>query len=133
MTEKEMRVQEKQEVSGNAESTKPVRRFIPAVDIFETEAAVTVQAEMPGVKKEGVDIDLDEGILTIKGTQDVEEKSGERVLLREYEVGHFLRKFSISENIDQEKIQATIKNGILTLILPKVEPAKPKKVEVKIG
>lgn len=133
MTEKEMKVQEKAEVEQNGEPTKPVKQFVPAVDIFETAEAVTLLADMPGVSKDGVDIKLEDGILTLKGNAVEHASEGRRELLREYEVGNFNRRFTISEAIDQDKISASIANGVLKVVLHKVKPAQPRKIEVRNG
>ncbi len=133
MTDKELKVQEKKETQTQGEPTKPGRQFIPSVDIYETEGAVMLRADMPGVDKSGVSIDLEKGVLTINGTMDGDEDPSERVLLKEYETGHYMRRFTISEAIDQEKIEAKIVDGVLTLVLPKIEPAKPRKIEVHGG
>ncbi len=133
MTEKEMQVREKQEVQQAGEPTKAERYFMPAVDIYETDEAVTVVAEMPGVAKEGVEVRLEDDTLTIKGTKTGNGGEGERVLLREFESGHYLRRFTITEIIDQTKIEAAMADGVLTLKLPKVEPAKPRKIVVQGG
>jgi len=129
MNEKELRIQQKQEVQQAGEPTKPEKNFMPAVDIFESDKAVTVLAEMPGVDKNGIEIGLEDGVLTIRGTREKEE-AGDRILLEEYESGNYLRRFSVAETIDQEKIEATIVNGILKIVLPKIEPAKPRKITV---
>lgn len=131
MTEKEMQVVQKQEAVLNGEPTKPEKRYVPAVDIFETADAVTMLAEMPGVAKEGVEIDIEDGTLTLKGTMAPQTAAGETVLLKEFESGSYLRRFSLAETIDQEKIEARMADGVLTLVLPKVAPAKPRKIEVK--
>lgn len=131
MTEQELHVQKKQEVKQGAEPTKPARQFVPAVDIFETESAVTVVAEMPGVDKAGVDINLEDDTLTIKGLRVAEQGAGETMLLHEYETGHYIRRFTISEAIDRARIEAKMADGILTLTLPKVEQAKPRRIEVQ--
>jgi len=131
MTEKEMQIQQKQEVQQAGESTKPEKQYVPAVDIFETAEAVNVLAEMPGVAREGVEIELDNEILTIRGVVAPCACEGETVLLREFQTGHYLRKFTVAETIDQEKIQATMADGVLALVLPKVAPAKPRRIEVR--
>jgi len=133
MTEQELQVKERKEAQQAGESTKPQRTFVPPVDIYETEEAVTVIAEMPGVAKEKVEIDLHEGVLTIKGWMNTEPADGRRLLLREYEAGNFTRRFTLAETLEQEKITATMVNGILTVKLPKSEPPKPRRIEVKIG
>lgn len=133
MTDKNLQVHEKQEAQAAGETTKPGRQFIPAVDIYETDEAVTLRADMPGVDNSGISIDLEKGVLTITGTMNGEENPNEKMLLKEYESGHYMRRFTISEAINQEKIEATIADGVLTLVLPKVTPAKPRKIEVKAG
>lgn len=131
MTEKEMQIQQKQEVQQPGEPIKPEKQYVPAVDIFETAEAVNVLAEMPGVAKEGVEVELENETLTIRGTVASEDHVGETVLLREFEPGSYLRRFTVAETIDQEKIQATMADGVLTLVLPKVVPAKPRRIEVR--
>lgn len=131
MAEKEMQIQQKQEVQQAGEPTKPEKQYVPAVDIFETEEAVNVLAEMPGVAREGVEIELENETLTIRGVMAPCGCAGESVLLREFEPGSYLRKFTVAETIDQEKIQATMADGVLTLVLPKVAPAKPRRIEVR--
>ncbi len=132
MENNELQVQQKQPVQQNGESTKPIKYFTPAVDIFETEDRVTIIAEMPGVNNKGVDISLEDGVLIIRGHRNQDEEGG-RVLLSEYDDGAYLRKFTLAETIDQEKIKASMSAGMLTLDLPKEEPARPKKIEVVAG
>lgn len=125
-----MEVKEKKEIdSAEGEPTKKGLYFTPAVDIFETEDTVTLQADVPGATKEGLDIDLREGILTI--TADVgEPESKGRTVYREYQVGGFTRRFQMGKDIDQKKITAELENGVLTVNLPKAEQLKPRKIEV---
>lgn len=132
MGEQELQVQEKQVVQQNGETTKPEKFFVPAVDIFETDTQVTVIAEMPGVKNTGVEISVEGDVLTICGHRENEAAEG-RLLLQEYENGSYLRKFTIAETIDQDKISAVMTGGLLTVVLSKAEPAKPRKIEVQIG
>lgn len=131
MTEKEMKIQEKAEAEQKGEPTKPAKQFVPAVDIYESGEAVTLLADMPGVSKEGVEIKLEDGVLTLKGIAAEHQTKGRRELLREYEVGNFIRRFTISEAIDQGKINASISNGVLKVMLPKVKPPQPRKIEVR--
>jgi len=130
MSEKDLQIREKKEVQTTAESTRNVPVFIPAVDIYETERALTLVADMPGVPIEGVDIDLDGETLTIRGTVPKAESNG-GVLLREYTAGDYYRQFTLSNVIDREKIRASIQNGVLELVLPKAEAAKPRKIAVR--
>jgi HSP20 family protein len=120
----------KHELRG-VESTRPERVFTPAVDIFETDKAITVVADMPGVGKDGLNIDVRDDTLTLTGTVAPAESRNERVLLREYETGSFYRQFRLSNTIDQSKIDATLENGALRLTLPKAEASRPRKIEIK--
>ncbi len=129
MTE-DLEVQEKQEVQATGESTRNVPVFIPAVDIYEKEGSLTLVADMPGVSPENIDIDLNSDQLTIRGTVHPQEENG-KVLLREYTVGDYYRQFTLSNEIDREKIQASMKDGVLKLVLPKAEAAKPRKITVQ--
>lgn len=130
MAESELQVREKQPVISKAEDIRREPQFIPAVDIYETTEALTLVADMPGVKKDGVDIRLEDNQLAIRGRVSSESKN-ERVLWSEYAVGNYVRTFTLSEVIDQSKIEAVMKNGVLTLTLPKVQAAKPRQVTVK--
>ena len=130
MTDKDLQEQEKQELQTKSESTRNVPMFVPAVDIYESENELTLLADMPGVPIDNVDIDLNDDQLTIKGTAATEEQTGTS-LLREYSVGDYYRQFTVSSAIDREKIAASMKDGVLKLVLPKAEAAKPRKIEVK--
>ena len=103
------------------------------MDIFETEKAITLIADMPGVRSENLDIDLREDVLTLSGEPDVPGKEGETPILEEYRIGRYVRRFTLSDVIDQSKIEAEISNGVLTLVLPKAEKAVPRKISVKAG
>jgi len=134
MTESEskaLKAKEKAEVVSNAEETKPGPIFTPAVDIFETDKALILLADMPGVKANNLTIDLREGVLALSTQMDFPESHEEVSILREYQTGNYYRKFNLSDVIDQSKIEAELKNGVLRLTLPKVETAAPRKIEVK--
>ena len=127
---KALRAKEKREVTA-VEQTKPGPTFTPAVDIFETDQEITVLADMPGVKAKDLTIDLRDDVLSLYGEVDAPEGPREVDVLREYETGKYLRQFTLPEVIDQSKIEADLKDGVLRLRLPKVEPAKPRKITVK--
>jgi len=134
MTEtKEIQAKEKQEVSVPAEQTKPGPIFTPAVDIFETEKEMTLLADLPGVKSDELTIDLRDNVLTLTGDVAPWEGAEEKDLLIEYEIGRYFRQFTLSEVIDQDKIDAQLNDGVLRLTLPKVEKATPRKISVKAG
>jgi len=128
---KTLQVKDKAKVAVPAEQTKSGPVFTPAVDIYETEKEITLLADMPGVKAKDLNIDLNDNILTITGETEPLAGKDEQDVLIEYETGKFYRQFSVSEVINQEKIDAQLKNGVLTLILPKVEKAKPRKIAIK--
>jgi HSP20 family molecular chaperone IbpA len=128
---KEIKVKEKQEVSTPAEQTVPGLVFTPEVDIFETEKAITLLADIPGVTPEKLNIDLRENALTITGDVERQEAAGEEHLLMEYETGRYYRQFTLSEVIDQSKIDAKLTQGVLRLTLPKVEKATPRRIAIK--
>jgi len=133
MKEKEMELKEKKEVKAPGEGTRPGPIFVPAVDILENVNALIVLSDMPGVDSKNVDIDLRDNQLTITGKIDPVEKEGEVSLYREFNWGNYLRQFTLSEVVDQSKITAKMENGVLRLVLPKVEKAKPQKIKVMAG
>ena len=125
-----IQAKEKSEVTSPSEQTKTGPTFIPAVDIFETDKTITLIADMPGVKADAIDIDLNENVLSLSGDVLPFEGKDEEDILIEFEVGRFWRQFTISEMIDQEKINAELIDGVLHLTLPKVEKAQPRKIKV---
>lgn len=131
--QKALQAREKKEMAVPAEQMRPGPTFMPAVDIFESEREITLLADMPGVKAKDLSIDLRESVLTVEGHIDPPESTNEIDLLREYRTGNYLRQFTLSEMIDQAKIEAEMKDGVLRLKLPKVEEAKPRKIAVKSG
>lgn len=124
----------KQEVMSrdNAEQTRPQKLYTPATDIYETQEQLIVLADMPGVKQDGVDITLEQNILTIYGHVDQPEFPGYSLTYAEYGMGSYRRVFALSNEIDREGIQASVKNGVLKLILPKSKRAMPRKISVKV-
>lgn len=130
---KEIQVKPKQEVTSPAEQTRPGLVFTPSVDIFETDKELTLLADLPGVTAENLTIDLRENTLTLTGEVDSGGATDEEGLLIEYEVGKYHRQFSLSNLIDQSKIDAKLNDGVLRLTLPKIEEAKPRQIEVKSG
>ncbi|MDR1112077.1 MAG: Hsp20/alpha crystallin family protein [Deltaproteobacteria bacterium] len=130
VSSQEINAREKQPLdTGGIESTSGEPRFSPVVDIWETEEGLTVVADMPGVPAEGLSVDLKDSVLTILGRVE-EEPKNRKSLTREYQTGDYFRQFTLSELIDQERITASIKDGVLTVILPKQAPAQPRKITV---
>jgi Molecular chaperone (small heat shock protein) len=130
-TRQELQVQQKRELEKKEESTIPARVFLPTADIYETNDALNVVLEMPGVDKNSVDIRVEDGVLKIEGRLDFSKYQGLQPLYTEYNVGHYSRSFRLSSKIDQNKIAAELNDGVLSLVLPKVEEAKPRTIQVK--
>ena len=131
MKEKEIELKEKKELKPTAgEGTRPGPLFIPAVDILEDPTGITIVADMPGVDGKNVDIDLKDNQLTISGRIDPVEGEKEVSLYKEFLYGDYIRQFTLSYVIDQNKITAKMEDGVLRLILPKVEKMKPQKIKV---
>lgn len=130
MSQQELQAQLKREVEKKQESTMPVRDFLPVTDIFETEQALTVVLEMPGVSKESVEVGVENDVLTITGRIDSSKYEGLQPLYTEYNIGNYSRSFQISSKIEQEGIKAELKDGVMTLVLPKAEKAMPRRISV---
>ena len=132
MADQELTVKDKQEVA-NQEATRPGRTFVPDVDIYETPEALHLRADMPGVDDKSLHVQLADGVLTLEGEVDVHEYENLAPVYTEYNVGNYLRRFTLSSDIDADKIGAHITNGVLHLELPKSERAKPRRIAVTAG
>jgi HSP20 family molecular chaperone IbpA len=119
-----------EETAGREVTRQPDRFAVPPVDIYETDAGLVVLADLPGVAKEGLSVQVEQGILTIEGRQQ-REGSGD-LLHHEFSLAPFFRQFRIAEQIDTERIRAALKNGVLTLELPKAEAAKPRQIPIDV-
>jgi HSP20 family molecular chaperone IbpA len=123
-------VQEKKEVATKAEKTLPARFYTPLTDIYETDETLTVVMEMPGVEKKSLDVQLENDTLRVEGRIDMSKYDGLGPLYSEYNVGHFARSFSMSSAVDGKRISAALDDGVLTLTLPKVEEARPRRIPI---
>ena len=132
MTEQELTTQDKQEVK-TEEPTRPGRTYVPNVDISETENALWLRADMPGVKEDSIEISVEKNVLSIEGQVALQEYADLAPVYTEYNVGNYQRRFTLSNAIDADKIHAHLTNGVLELELPKAESAKPRCVAVQIG
>ncbi len=130
MTGQDLEVQQKREVQSKEEATVPARVFLPTTDIFETDQALAVVMEMPGVNKDKVEINLEDGVLTIEGKIDFSKYQDLQPVYTEYNIGNYRRSFTLPETIDQEKIKAEMSDGVLMLSLAKAEKAKPRKIAI---
>lgn len=126
---------QKREVEGvhAVERTRPEKIFMPAVDIVETDDELIVMADIPGADEKSIDVTLEQNVLTLQARVEPLVPQGFDLQYREYDTGDFWRSFKLGDAIDREKIDARYTNGVLKLRLPKVEPAKPKKIAVKAG
>ena len=130
MSPQELQVQKKRELDGKEESTVPARTFVPTADIYEDRDSLKVILEMPGVDKGNVEVRVEEGVLHVQGKLDLTKYQGLQPLYTEYNIGNYSRSFRLSNAIDQEKIGAELKDGVLSLTLPKAEKAKPRTINV---
>lgn len=130
VSKQELQVQQKRQVEEKEEATIPVRQFLPNTDIYETETALTVVLEMPGVEKTNVEVAVEGGVLKVYGRIDFSKYEGLQPIYTEYNIGHYARSFRLSSKIDQTKIEAQMNDGVLSLVLPKVEEAKPRAISV---
>lgn len=122
-----------QEMIPNEETERIRERtcFVPRADIFETDENVVVIVDMPGVGGDAIDITLEKNVLTINGSTYLNAPEGYSLVFAEYEVGDFERSFRLTDQIDRENIGASIKDGVLRLVLPKAEKAKARRIDVK--
>jgi HSP20 family molecular chaperone IbpA len=130
MSPQELQVQQKRELEKKQESTIFARFFVPSADIFETEETLSLIVEMPGVDRNKVDVSVEDGVLTIQGELDFSKYDGMQPVYSEYNIGHYRRSFALSNKVDQGRISAEMKDGVLTLVLPKAEEAKPRRISV---
>jgi HSP20 family molecular chaperone IbpA len=118
---------------GGGERTRTRQVFVPRTDIYETQDNVVLLVDMPGVAIDGVDITLEKRALAIRGYAPEEQRQNYRQVYAEYGVGDYERVFTLSEDIDREHIEASQKNGVLRLVLPKAAPVKARKVQLNLA
>jgi HSP20 family protein len=130
MSPQELQVQKKRELEGKEERRIPARTFLPTADIYEDRDSLKVILEMPGVEKDNVNVRVEEGVLFVEGRLDLSKYRGLQPLYTEYNIGNYARTFRLSNAIDQDRIGAELKDGVLSLTLPKAERAKPRTIQV---
>ena len=128
--QQELAVREKREVAAKEERTVPGRFYVPHTDVYETEEALTVVMEMPGVGREDVEIELKDDVLRVEGRIDSAKYGGMEPVYTEYGVGHWARTFALSDKVDRGRIGAQLEDGVLTLALPKTAEARPRRIAV---
>ena len=128
MTHNELNVPEKQETRD--EMTRAGRTYVPQVDIYETKDGLWLWADMPGVDEKSLNVHLDNGVLTIEGQVDLQDYENVTPLYTEYNVGNYVRRFTLSSDVDSDRIVARMQHGVLALEIPKAERAKPRRIAV---
>src|ERR1700748_267875 len=126
----ELQVQQKREVDKKTEGIVPGRTFLPVTDIFETADALTVVLEMPGVDRDSIEANVEDDVVTIEGRINHSKYEGMHPVYTEYNVGHSARSFQIPNTMNQSKISAQMKDGVVTIVLPKAEQTKPRKIQI---
>jgi HSP20 family molecular chaperone IbpA len=125
---------EKREVADTgAERTRDRVAFVPRADIYETDDEIVVVADMPGVDQNTVDITLENNVLSINGYVETAQPEGYSLSYAEYREGDYQRAFTLSDQIDRDGIEATVKHGVLRLRLPKITEARVRKIAIKAG
>jgi len=125
-----LEVQEKKEQVAKGEKTVPVRYYVPSTDIYESDDALMVIMEVPGVDRKNIDVKLENDELHVEARVDYSSYEGMEPLYTEYNVGHFARTFGLSQVIDQQNIGAALSDGVLTLTLKKVQRAHPRRIQI---
>lgn len=121
------------EAPKSVEHTRERRVYVPSVDIVEKKDDIILYADMPGVDQSSIDITLEKNELTLHGTVDVEIPERHRLVYSEYGVGDYHRVFTLSDEVDKDRIHATVRDGVLKLVLPKITAARTKKISVQAG
>jgi HSP20 family molecular chaperone IbpA len=132
MAEKTVANRSRAQTPPSREETRSDERYVtPPVDIYETAEGLVVKADLPGVAKDGLDVRVENNLLTIRGKA-AHAAPGDPIY-REYGLINFFRQFELNDRVDQQRISAELKHGVLTLNLPKAEEAKPRRIEVKVA
>jgi HSP20 family protein len=126
-------LEKREVVETGVERTRDRLAFVPRADVYETDEAIVVVADMPGVDETSVDITLEENVLTINGLVESEQPEGHSLAYAEYQIGDYQRAFRLSDQVDRDGIQATIKDGVLRLHLPKITEARMRKIPITTG
>ena len=126
--QQELAVREKREAATREERTVPGRFYVPPADVWETEDALAVAMEVPGVAREAVAIELKDDVLRVEARVDAAKYEGLEPVYAEYGVGHWARAFALPDGVDRERIEARLEDGVLTLTLPKAAEARPRRI-----
>jgi HSP20 family molecular chaperone IbpA len=127
----ELSVQQKKELASKEEKTVPARYYVPYTDVYETDGALTLVMEVPGVEKKDISVQLENDVLRVEGRIDFSKYEGLEPVYAEYNVGHYARGFTLSDKIDQDGISAELADGVLTLTLKKAKAALPRRIAIR--
>ena len=130
MSDTQLATREKQEASNRNEKTVPGRFYSPATDIFETDDALTVVMEIPGVDREHLDVSLENNTLRVEARINVANYESMEPIYTEYGVGNYARSFELSNRVDRDHISADVADGVLTLTLPKLKEAQTRQIPI---
>jgi HSP20 family molecular chaperone IbpA len=128
--QQELAVRGKQELATREERTVPGRFYVPHTDVYETEDALTVLMEVPGVRRDDLDIALQDDVLRVEGRIDFSNYKGMEPVYTEYDVGHWTRSFALPDKVERAQIDAKLEDGVLTLTLPKTAEARPRRIPI---
>jgi HSP20 family molecular chaperone IbpA len=128
-----LEVRQKKEMASKEEKTVPARYYIPSTDIYESEDALTLVMEIPGVEKDDVSVKLENDVLRVEAQLDFSKYQELEPVYSEYNIGHYARAFTLSDKIDQDEINADLQDGVLTLTLKKAKQAVPRRIEISGG
>jgi HSP20 family molecular chaperone IbpA len=129
-TAQDLAVRDKKELVTKDEKTVPGRYYVPYADIYETDEALSVVMEMPGVERKDIDVALENNVLRIDGRIDFTKYEGMEPVYTEYNVGHYARTFMLSSKVNQDTISAQLNDGVLTLTLPKAAETQPRRISI---
>lgn len=130
-TKKGTSVQKQETPKSEIERTSSTPTFVPYTDIIENEDGLTIIMDLPGAENKNIDVNLEDNVLTVTAKIEPQVFEGNRLLYAEYKYGDFERSFKLNEDFNAEKIEAFLKEGVLTLVLPKAEAKKPRKIKIK--
>jgi HSP20 family protein len=134
MAEQKNKVQKTESTNvEKAERTRSGRVYIPSTDIYETADKMILIADMPGASSDSIHVTLEHDLLTIEAQVEFKMPEGYELVYNEYGIGDYYRSFTLNELVDRDKISAHYKNGVLELVLPKIEPAKPRQISIQVG
>jgi len=128
--QQELSVRGKQELATKEERTVPGRFYVPHTDVYETDDTLTVVMEVPGVRRDALDIALQDDVLRVEGRIDFANYEGMEPVYTEYNIGHWTRSFTLPDKVERERIDAKLEDGVLTLTLPKTAEARPRRIPV---